>query len=394
MSVGAENRILFIAPEPFYEERGTPIAILHVLQAYRDLGFQIDVVTYPIGSDVELRGVRVFRAANPLRIRRIEIGFSAHKLLLDVTLVVEVVRALRRERYTFIHAVEEAAFPVTWLRHMHRLPVVYDMQSSLAEGMGELPFFRLAPMRSVLNAMERWLLRRVSVVVCSVGLRERVARVAPETRVQEWIFPAAAISISPERISALRDRFGIERDARVVLYSGNLEAYQGVSELLEAMPALIRECPDAVLVLLGAEGEPKDRFHQRAVALGIGHAVRLVARQPREEVPAYLAMADVLVSPRIRGENVPLKVFEYLSAGRPIVATDIPAHRMLLGSGRAALVPPRAADLSRAIAQVLKSSESAQSMVDAASSYARQQLEWPEFLGTVEHLEAMARGRG
>ena len=195
-------------------------------------------------------------------------------------------------------------------------------------------------------------------------------------------------------VRSLRQRLGIAPSARVALYSRNLEPYQGVSELLEAMPDLVREFPDAVLVLLGAEGSPRDSFRLRADALGICGAVRLVGRQPREEVPTYLAKADVLVSPRIYGENLPLKVFEYLSAGRPIVASDIPAHRQVLGEGRATLVPPRAADLSTAIAHVLRDPSRAQSMAEAARSYARERLDWPNFVGAVERLWMSVRGHG
>jgi hypothetical protein len=58
-------RILMIAPEPFFEPRGTPFSEYHRIRALLDLGHTVDLVTYPFGKDVTLPGLRIFRAARP-----------------------------------------------------------------------------------------------------------------------------------------------------------------------------------------------------------------------------------------------------------------------------------------------------------------------------------------
>src|SRR5258705_4764895 len=80
--------ILMIAPEPFFEPRGTPFSEYHRIRALLDLGHTVDLVTYPFGKDVELAGLRIFRAARPPFVTRVKIGPSAAKLALDVTLTV------------------------------------------------------------------------------------------------------------------------------------------------------------------------------------------------------------------------------------------------------------------------------------------------------------------
>ena len=81
------RRVLVVAPQPFYQDRGTPIALRQVLEALSGLGYQVDVLTFPVGQDIELPGVRIFRAGNPFRIRGVPVGLSARKLLLDLSLV-------------------------------------------------------------------------------------------------------------------------------------------------------------------------------------------------------------------------------------------------------------------------------------------------------------------
>src|SRR5229473_367198 len=91
-------RILMIAPEPFFEPRGTPFSEYHRIRALADLGHTVDLVTYPFGSDVELPGLRIFRARRPPFIKRVKIGPSAAKLVLDLALALTALNQARRRR--------------------------------------------------------------------------------------------------------------------------------------------------------------------------------------------------------------------------------------------------------------------------------------------------------
>ena len=69
-------RILMIAPEPFFEPRGTPFSEYHRIRALLDLGHTVDLVTYPFGQSVHLPGLRVFRCVRPPFVRRVKVGPS------------------------------------------------------------------------------------------------------------------------------------------------------------------------------------------------------------------------------------------------------------------------------------------------------------------------------
>lgn len=386
-----KGRVLVVAPQPFYEDRGTPIAVRNVVEALSQVGYGVDLLTYPVGQPVSIPGVEVFRSANPLRLRSVPVGFSIRKLVLDATLVLALVRRLRSHRYVCIHAVEEAAFPAVMLARRSGTPVIYDMQSSLPEQMTAHAPFRSRAMRRLLGSCERWLLRNVDAVMSSTGLAHRVRLLAPDVRVREWAFPVREGAEVANDAAEIRKQLGISDSARMVVYTGTFEAYQGLPDLVAGIPHVLADVPNAVFVLIGADPAGIAVIRKQTAALGLNDAVRLVERQPRERMQAFLCAADVLVSPRSYGNNLPLKIFDYLAAGKPIVATDIPPHRTILNEERAVLVKPDAESIASGVAAVLREPLRAAQLGAAAREYAARHLGWITFVQSVSEFYEKVR---
>jgi glycosyltransferase involved in cell wall biosynthesis len=383
--IGA-RRILAVAPQPFYQDRGTPIALRQVLQAASELGYEVDLLTFPVGSDIQLPGLRTFRSPNPLGIRSVPIGLSVRKLLLDATLVPALRERLRRETYTCVHALEEAAWPALVLARRHRIPLLYDMQSSLPEQLRKHAPTRIPPVPMLLREAERWLLTRVDLVVASAGLGDRVRHLAPEAKVREWRFPSTPGEVSTYESLALRRQLGLPPDAQVILYSGTFESYQGLDDLIAGIPAVLAVAPKARFVLVGADRAGGTSLGPDAEELMQTGILTVVERQPRSAMPVYLAMADVLVSPRAFGGNLPLKIFDYLAAGRPIVATDISTHRSVLTQDTALLVQPNSDALADGLLSILRGPSRARELGVAARQYAFEHLGWSRFVRTVGEI--------
>lgn len=391
----ARPPVLVVAPQPFYEDRGTPIAVLQVVQALGELGYPVDLLTFPTGGEPPepVPGLRIIRASNPFGIRRVPIGLSGRKLLLDGTLVLGLRRLVRERRYCCIHALEESAFAAV-LAAPDGVAVLYDMQSSLPEQLSTEPLFRWGPVARLLTRAERWLFRRATYVVTSGGLAPRVRASHPEARVREWRYSSAVRTVEERDVLALRAELGVARDTPMVLYSGTFEPYQGLPALMEAIPRVLKSHPDAVFVLVGGRPDQADVLVAESAELLRRGSVRILRRQPRERIPAFLAAADVLVSARCYGGNLPLKVFDYLAAGRPIVATDIPAHRAALDPSCAALVPPTADGLASGITRLLSDPAERARLSAAAARYADERLSWRSFVESVGELYAEVEAGG
>lgn len=157
-----------------------------------------------------------------------------------------------------------------------------------------------------------------------------------------------------------RDRFpGLARGRPPrVLYAGQLYPWKGVDVLVEAMARV----PEARLVILGGlEGE-KDlaRVRDRVEALGLQARTEMAGTLPQTQVAAELARAAVVAVPFLHTgmterHTSPIKAFEAMAAGRPIVASDLPSSREFLRDGHNALLvrPGDAASLAEALRRLL-----------------------------------------
>ena len=349
----ANTRLLIVSPQPFYEDRGTPIAVSQLAAALSTLGYEVDLLAYPIGTAVHLPGLRIVRGRNPFGIRDVKIGFSFKKIILDIGMLGRLLSMIVQRDYGAVHVLEEMAWPAVALCRRRDIPVIYDMQSSLPDQLRTHRFFRLGWVQRMLNALEAWAIRNSNAVVCAAGLLNHVRTQAPDVTVYEWKWPGLEPD-APKHPGDLRAAIGIRADRKVILYAGTFEPYQGIDAFLESLADVTSAMPFAVGVLIGATPDNDIGNDPLACRLAVEGKLHVLPRQPRDIIPSYLAMADVLVSPRAYGDNVPLKIFDYVLSGKPIVATDIPAHRSILDDRSALLVPQSADGLSAGIQRLLK----------------------------------------
>jgi hypothetical protein len=168
-------RVLLLAPQPFYQERGTPIAVRLVLKVLSERGATVDVVTYHEGRDVRLERVSLHRIPAPPLVRDVRPGLSWKKLVCDAFVFVKAVRLAARRRYDLVHAVEESVFIALALKWLFGLPYVYDMDSLLTQQIADR-FPRLAPVARRLAVAERLALRHAIAVVPVCEALAQVAR--------------------------------------------------------------------------------------------------------------------------------------------------------------------------------------------------------------------------
>jgi glycosyltransferase involved in cell wall biosynthesis len=348
-------KILMIAPEPFFEPRGTPFSEFHRIRALTQLGHTVDLVTYPFGEDVSIPGLAVFRSLRPPFIREVRIGPSLAKIPLDLLLTLTAVRRALSERYDAVHSHEEGSFIGVLLAAALRVPHLYDMHSSLPQQLTNFAFSRSRGLSRLFGWMERFVIRKSRVVIVICPHLEQTVREIDGT------VPTVLIENSPGSGDApvagsgtrIRQELGLEPTAPVVLYTGTFEAYQGLDLLFAAAAHVTRERPDVRFVLAGGRPEQVAAARNQAAAAGAARSVVFAGQRPAAEIPAYLDAADVLVSPRSNGTNTPLKIYQYLRSGRPIVATRLLTHTQVLDDQVAFLADANPEAFGRAILDAL-----------------------------------------
>lgn len=379
-------RILFIAPEPFFENRGTPIAVRNMLRVIGGLGHRIDLVTYYSGENVSLPATTIYRCLK-LPFRNIPIGFSPLKLLLDLLLYLVVVRRLLARRYDVIHCVEEGIYLALLAAPPKDSALCYDMDSSLSEQLtARGRTWRLfAPM---FRSLEKWAIRKSTCIVTVCPALTEYARTLggrkPIFQIEDTpVVPRE--SLSAERRRALREHLALG-ERKAVVYIGNLESYQGIDLLLKAFALVIQEKPDAALIVVG--GDPRAVLAKKSVARSLGLERNVVFTGfvlPNRAAP-YLSLADIVVSPRTRGTNFPMKVYSYLASGKPLLATNLPVHRQVLTRKTAFLATPTPEGLAQGIIQLLGDSSMRRSLAEAGRDFVEREYNEEAYRRKVEEL--------
>jgi glycosyltransferase involved in cell wall biosynthesis len=361
-----------LAPEPFFEPRGTPFSEYHRIKALGELGHHVDLVTYPLGRDVDLPNLRIFRSWRPPFVRKVRIGPSSTKLLLDVLMVFTILRRALTTRYDAIHSHEEMGLVGVWLARWLRIPHLYDMHSSLPQQLGNFKYSRSSSLVRMFAWAEDQMVHgsQVVITICR-ELQDAVEDkgVGDRALLIENVMGGDVEDAPSIAFEAVRPRWQIPPDAPLILYTGTFEAYQGVEMLTEAAAMLACTHPCARVLVVG--GDPEQVSRARAVAKERGAGIMMfTGQQSARDIPAFVQACDILVSPRIRGTNTPLKIYSYLRSGKPIVATDLLTHTQVLNSNVARLVAPEPRAFAAAIADLIDRPEEGKRLARAAADLA------------------------
>jgi len=363
-------KILLLAPHPFYQARGTPIAVKTVLEFLSERGDTVDVLTYAEGGEVSIPNCTVHRIPRVPGLQGIRPGFSVKKVLSDILMVGSCLRLVRRTRYDLIHAVEESAFIAAAMRALTGVPYVYDMDSSLAEQLVDAyPPLRFA--FSALRRMEAVAIRRSSGVLAVCAALEDVALAHAPGQLVGRVEDTTLLT-GPKPAGG-NGRGLPPSDGPMAMYVGNLESYQGIDLLLEGFRHTLSRVPQAKLVIVGGRDAEIAHYRGRAERLGIDGSVVFAGPRPIGMLPDLLRQADVLVSPRLKGLNTPMKIYSYLDSGSAVLATRLRTHTQVLDDGMAYLVEPEPHALGHGLAELMADPELRAKLASTAKAYVQRE---------------------
>ena len=364
-------RILMVIPQAFYTTRGTPLSAYHRTKELIARGHEVDILTYAVGGEPPELSARVFRSRGPHFQRSIEAGPSRIKIWFDILLFFNLLYRLAVKRYDLIYAHEEGAFLSRIAGGVLQVPYVYDMHSSLPLQITDWKFSASHRVIDFFKWVERVSVRGARAVVAISPAVARVARaidasVPIVTIINHFEIEGAA---DADAALAIRARYGIAADRAVVLYTGSFVALQALDMLVEAAPRVVEQIPAALFLIIGGQDAEIAALQAQAEQLGVAASIIFDHTRPQNEMPAYMAASNVLVSPRVQGINPPGKLLSYLASARPVVATDTLVHNQLLNEQCAFLTPPNAAGLAVGLIKALTDHLSSATVVEQAGHF-------------------------
>jgi glycosyltransferase involved in cell wall biosynthesis len=376
-------RALVVAPQPFFSPRGTPFSIYYRALVMAGQGVECDILTYGSGQDVDLPEVHIRRIPRVRFLEPIPVGPSWRKLYLDTFMVAWTIGLLLRHRYQIVFAHEEAAFWCRFLKPLFGYKLVYEMHSNLSQQLTNFRFTRSRSLIGIFKSLQDSALKAAdAVVTVCPDLRNYASEIGvPSERhvmIENSIFDDV-------RLRNPADSGDLPDDGRtvdfgpghpVIGYAGTFEVYQGLEMLMHAFAQVNKEMPSARLLMVGGTASQVAKLALLADSLRLSGACHFTGTVSKKAASRLMKTVQVLVSPRIYGTNTPLKIYENLSAGLPIVATRIWSHTQVLSESVCFLVEPDAASLAGGLLEALNDEVRAKERADNAkalyeSEYAR-----------------------
>jgi glycosyltransferase involved in cell wall biosynthesis len=256
-----------------------------------------------------------------------------------------------------------------------------------------------------LTGLLRWQAKRA--IRYNLQAADRVIVVSDPLKahlITAWQIPAEKIVVFPNVADVHRFRPDAQARAEVraalglvdqplVIFVGNFYEWHDVTTLLHAFARLLTTHPEAHLILVG-DGERRQAMQQLATELGLGQAVQFLGLAPHSEVPRYLAAADIAVVPYpILNMDLwlsPLKLYEYMAAGKAIIASDVGQIKETIQSGQnGLLVPPQdVSAMVTALQELMDNSALCAKLGAQAREHAVCKHSWEHYVARLEELFA------
>lgn len=378
-------RLLLVAACPFPYPRGTPIRIYRMAESLARRGHEIHVVTYHLGEQSDGLPYTIHRIPNIPFYQKLDPGPSFMKLtLIDFLLTIKLLKIISKHRFDLIYAHHFEGFICALpVRLFRKLPIVFDIHTLLET---ELPHYGLL----IGNKVLRWIGRVFDTNL--PGKADHIVGISDEI-VNKMIQEA---KVSPEGVSLITNGVELELfvsakpepdkkdNSKIVLaYAGNFARYQGIEVMLAALRILKDSDPDISLNLIS--NNALDTYRGLIKELQIESNIKHISI-PFTELPRQLADADILINPRFVSAGYPLKLLNYMAAGKPIVTLVGTSHKIVHGETGWIVQGSDPLDLANGIQHLIGNPELREQLGVNARQYVKDNFMWNEKAKQIERI--------
>ena len=385
------TRVLHVLDHSLPMHSGYTFRTRAILKAQQAMGFEVRSITgirhKAEGPDVEEADGLLFhrtegKAAGPAGLREMrEIGLFAES----------IDRLVRDWRPDVLHAHSPSLCGAAAGRvaRRHGIPLVYEIRAfwedaAVGNGTGSEGSLKYRLTRALEN---RVVGRADAVVTICDGLRiDLIARGVPAEKISKMPngVDLDLFGTPPARDAALARELGLEAQGKpcpVIGFIGSFYDYEGLDDLIAAMPLLLARQPEARLLLVGG-GPREEALRAQAAASPAAEAIRFIGRVPHHEVERYYALADVMAYPRKKSRLTdlvtPLKPLEAMAQGKLVAASDVGGHRELMthGVNGTLFAPDDPAACAAALGDLLAARESWDALRSAGRRHVRDRHDW------------------
>lgn len=320
-------QIAMIAACPFPYPRGTPVRIYRMAEALKEYGHDVHVITYHLGNQSDQAPFKIHRIPDIRSYKQLEPGPTYTKLLLiDLLLSIKVLSVFGKYKFDIIHAHHfEGLIAASPLRIFSRVPIIFDIHTLLET---ELHHYDLLPTKSmtmwVAKQFDRIIPKYADYIICvSEEIQNKLVRDAKVSPDKISVIPNG---VELERFLVASPESNRERRQLIIAYAGNFSPYQRIDLLLKAF-TLIQDTNPGIVLEIHSEDDI-NKIKPLIKEHGLEESVNIFYT-PFIDLPQQLARADILLNPKPDGAGIPIKLLNYMAAGKAIVTFPGSAHRIV-----------------------------------------------------------------
>ena len=387
-------RILYVTLENLSLHKGSVVHVKEIVTGLKDLGHQVGLVASAWGKTNEAdHFYNLHRLPNflmrLLKLKRQPNAISALFLFLYLFKILLQYDLVYARDY---HATILATIP----RHIFRKKLIYEINGLAHE--------------EQLLKKDSWSNRLLSSFIRNAEKRaakyaDRIVSVTPQIAqylVQHFSCQASKIEIISNGVNTkkfypiedrnmllqIKTKYNILCEGKIIIFVGNLAPWQGVELLIQVAPLVVKEIPDLKFLIIG-NGMLRQEFETEVNRLGLSSYFVFTGMIDYRQIPYYINVADICVLPKrgLTSGYSPIKLYEYMACGKPIVATRVQGLEFIEAEGSGRLIEPGdSVSLGVALIELLKNDERRKMMGRKGSQIARERFSWASRAAKIEKM--------
>lgn len=344
----------------------------------------------------ELRNVKIVTSV-PASLSLTQEGLLSYGLLCSVFFAPLFAKALKNKMnydaiISMFHPTHFATFCAYLISRILKLPFLVKVHDLLLDA-DDPNFWRRAYKEAVFKLYLGSLKNGGFILVQSSEWMHLLRKVYRVSKKRIVLFPNGVDAVkfnSNVECSNLRVALGLE-NKKIVLFAGAILRIRGLDCLIKAMPQVLREEPDARLLIIG-EGSERPKLFELAKRLGVDKFILFIDEAAHDLMPSYICLAEVTIGPLTALPTTigtfPIKVLEYMACGKPVVACHNGASKDLIINGCNGLLigSGKVEELSAAIIRLFKDAELAKNLGMNARKHIESFYDWNILIDRLDQI--------
>lgn len=329
--MGSTIRILVVIPFAFHRESGSSLSSYYRVLALSEIVSKVDVITTPHGKDLYKDNVKIARTPSHRLFKTYQPGAYIKRLVYEVFLLLKSIEFLFKNNYDLVFIHGSSIYWAFVLQAFYNVPFIAMVHGNIQTELEKWGISKNSFLKKHLGKLECYVINTFAYIIAE---HEAVKSILINGGVNE--VKITVIKICVKSVPQIKKKSTSKYFT--LLYTGTFVKIQNI-DLLYQTARLLKGKNIRFQIIGGIEKELKEE-RKKIQDYDIADMVDLFPRVDQKDLNGYMEQADIVVSPRIFGDDTPMKIFDYLNYGKCILASNRPIHTGILNCEVACLFEP------------------------------------------------------